>query len=238
MPLFTICLPVRNAQATLEGLVEELIEVVHDLVPRFEIVVLDNGSTDATPEIAHELSMRYPQVRRLAFPLPVSREMTLRAAIQETRGDMLLVRDPDSQIEVHEIYKLWQEFAGRDAVLACSLLEKASGWMALIERLGQGGKRAKASGMRLDYVLIRRRAFDAFRAALTAGGPLADELRRFGHPFVELTMKSRGIGEIPELPAQSASRNSSHAGESSPPAAQRVRRPNYLGPIKNFALGE
>ena len=38
-----------------------LLEVLPELTPRWDVLVMDNGSTDATVEVAHELVGRYPQ---------------------------------------------------------------------------------------------------------------------------------------------------------------------------------
>ena len=58
----SMILPVYNAQATLQGLIAQALEVLPDLTPRWELLVIDNGSTDATPEIAVDLTRPWPQM--------------------------------------------------------------------------------------------------------------------------------------------------------------------------------
>lgn len=239
MSLLSIGLAVRNEQARLESLVHETLDVVHDLVPRVELVILDNASGDATPEVAHELAMRYPQVRVVTFPLPVDRGLLWRAALAESHGETLLVRDPECQLDIHALPKLWQELPGRDAVLATAAPHRARGWVGVIQRLGQHVSHLEQGPSRHDLVLIRRRAFDAGRAAIARRGPLGVELTRYGHPWVELTLRSRSLGSIPPVPA-APSRQPGQAASTSRPdqAPGQPRRPNYLAGLKNFALGE
>ena len=59
----SIVLPVHNAQNTLACDVHLLLELLPDITPRFEILIVDDASSDHTEEIAHELSLQYPQVR-------------------------------------------------------------------------------------------------------------------------------------------------------------------------------
>ena len=62
----SVLLPVKDVQATLSDSVHEILDVAADCGERFEVLIIDDGSTDATSEVAHELSRHYPQVRMLS----------------------------------------------------------------------------------------------------------------------------------------------------------------------------
>ena len=93
----TVLLPVQDAQATLTETVEEVLEAAADLTDRFELLIIDDGSADATGEIAHELTRHYPQIRTIRHARPMGREAALRSGLAESRGEVVFVRDADAR---------------------------------------------------------------------------------------------------------------------------------------------
>ena len=59
----SVILPVRNLQYELALRVDRLLEILSELSTDFEILIIDYGSFDQTPEIAAELSASFPQVK-------------------------------------------------------------------------------------------------------------------------------------------------------------------------------
>ena len=88
----TVLLPVRDAQSTLAATVAEILEMASDLSERFELLIIDDGSSDATSEVAHELSRHYPQIRTLRHDKPLGEEAALRSGLAQSRGDVVFVR--------------------------------------------------------------------------------------------------------------------------------------------------
>jgi cellulose synthase/poly-beta-1,6-N-acetylglucosamine synthase-like glycosyltransferase len=89
----TVLLPVQDAQATLADTVAQVLELAADLTDRFELVIIDDGSTDATSEVADELSRRYPQVRMVRHGKPLGRDAALRAGLAQSQGEVVFIRN-------------------------------------------------------------------------------------------------------------------------------------------------
>jgi hypothetical protein len=107
-PSLTVLLPVCNVQSTLAATVLETLEVVSDLTNRFELVIIDDGSVDATSEVAHELTRHYPQVRAVRHGRCLGREAAIRAGVKESKGEIIVVPDEAGNSAADEIPRLWQ----------------------------------------------------------------------------------------------------------------------------------
>jgi glycosyltransferase AglD len=90
-PLISIVLPAYNEEVLLERSVDGLVERLRDAIEdEFEVLLVENGSTDRTPQIAASLASRYPQVRVETLPQP-SYGQALRHGLSCARGRDVLI---------------------------------------------------------------------------------------------------------------------------------------------------
>ncbi len=104
----SVLLPVKNAQATLAATVQEILDVAADLSEQFELLIIDDGSSDATSEIATELTRSYPQVRAVCQCRSVGREAAIRSGLKQSRGDVVLLHEEKGGTPMEEIVWLWR----------------------------------------------------------------------------------------------------------------------------------
>ena len=93
-PELSVVIPCYNEEAILRASVEELREGLMALDRSFEIVISENGSRDATREIARELEGEYEQVRALFSDEP-NYGKALRRGIESARGVYVLCEEID-----------------------------------------------------------------------------------------------------------------------------------------------
>ncbi|WP_397473466.1 glycosyltransferase family 2 protein [Pusillimonas sp.] len=89
--------PCLNEAANLGVLVPSLVSALSSLAPAFEIIVIDDGSTDNTPELLDTLSRQHPQVVYVQLSRNFGKEAALSAGLEAARGQVVVTLDADLQ---------------------------------------------------------------------------------------------------------------------------------------------
>lgn len=107
--------PAHNEEANLEPLVEEALAALPDLAERFEIVIVDDGSRDATPAIADRLAAAHPGiVRAVHHPTNYGYGAALRSGFRAARCAHVAFTDGDRQFRVADLGRLTARMAEAD----------------------------------------------------------------------------------------------------------------------------
>ena len=119
VPALSYFFPAHNEEANLRGLVEEALATLPSLAETFEVVIVDDGSRDATPRIADELAAADPRVRAVHHPRNLGYGAALRTGFGAARHDLIAFTDGDRQFRVADIGRLTARYAegGADAVV-------------------------------------------------------------------------------------------------------------------------
>lgn len=92
-PSLSIIVPVLNQQATLAAFVSQLLDAAEEVAASFEIVLVDDGSTDHSSEIIADLAVRFPQVRA-EYHARSRGNLTVESATRRARGSLVVVQHP------------------------------------------------------------------------------------------------------------------------------------------------
>jgi cellulose synthase/poly-beta-1,6-N-acetylglucosamine synthase-like glycosyltransferase len=104
-----ILLPVHNHQSALVSQVVGVLDVVADLTSRFEILVVDDASSDATFELAVDLSRVYPQVGVLRHGDRRGTMLAVETGLRRTTAEFVVVHDPTgAQFDPSQLSRLWK----------------------------------------------------------------------------------------------------------------------------------
>jgi glycosyltransferase involved in cell wall biosynthesis len=104
----SVLLPVHNHESVLATKVQRILDVLPDLCRQFELVIIDDGSTDATIELADELASKYPQVHAIRHEVPLGRLAALRSGLNRSQGEVILLYDEDAGLSMKEIQQRWK----------------------------------------------------------------------------------------------------------------------------------
>lgn len=94
--MISLVVPAFNEEETLPVLVHRLMAVMKRY-ESYEILIVDDGSSDQTRHVLRELSKEYPVVRFISFSRNFGHQMALRAGYDNARGDAVICLDADLQ---------------------------------------------------------------------------------------------------------------------------------------------
>ena len=107
-PTLSVVVPVLNEAENVEELTRRLVDVLDAQQERFEILFVDDGSTDQTVARLRELSAEEPRVRVLRLARNYGQEAAVQAGMLRARGRWIIQSDGDLQHPPEEIPKLLQ----------------------------------------------------------------------------------------------------------------------------------
>jgi dolichyl-phosphate beta-glucosyltransferase len=194
--IWSVVIPAFNEATRLPRYLDEVMSYLGTRGEPWEVIVVDDGSTDATPDVAQAASRRCPQVRLLQQPSNRGKGAAVRAGMLAACGAYRVFADADGATPITELKRLEGALsAGADvaigsrAIGAAGIVVRAqrhrvvAGRMfnLVVERLGLTGVRDSQCG------------FKAFTAA--AAVDLFPRLSTDGFGFdVELLLRARARG--------------------------------------------
>ncbi|MDR7331901.1 glycosyltransferase family 2 protein [Roseateles asaccharophilus] len=165
--LLSIVLPLFNEEAVLPMLHQRLLAAVADVAGAVEIVYVDDGSSDGSPEILKRLRAGCSMVSVLRFSRNFGKEQAITAGLQIARGAAVIVMDSDLQHPPEMIPAMLQ--AWRDGADVVNMRRRSRADESWLKRqAARGFYRAinRLSDMPIpedvgDFRLFSRRAVDA-----------------------------------------------------------------------------
>ncbi|HEY0704582.1 MAG TPA: dolichyl-phosphate beta-glucosyltransferase [Candidatus Acidoferrales bacterium] len=139
-PDLSVIIPAYNEEARLPRGLARIVEYFSNLrapfsIDRVEILVVDDGSTDATPRIAEEFARSNSSVRLVSNGENRGKGYSVRHGMLEARGRLALFTDADLSSPIEEIEKLLiameigNEVAIGSRALDRSLISSRQSWM-------------------------------------------------------------------------------------------------------------
>lgn len=117
--LISVVLPQFNEGEILERLVRLVESALQECAQRYEIVFVNDGSTDGSGDLLDTIAAANPNVRVLHFSRNFGHQAAVHAGLDHARGDAVIVMDSDLQDDpqaICEFVREWQ--AGADVVFA------------------------------------------------------------------------------------------------------------------------
>ncbi len=175
-PQLSLVVPVHNERPTLEAMVAECAEVLESLGVVWELLFIDDGSTDGSFAAISEIHARDPRIRGVRLRANLGKSAALAVGFRAARGARIVTLDGDLQDDPHEIPRLLTVLdEGADLVSGWKVARQDPPSRVFASRVFNGLSRL-ASGIELHDLNC---GLKAYRREVTAEVPLYGELHRF-----------------------------------------------------------
>ena len=104
----SVFFPAYNDSGTIASMVVSALLAARTLTPDHEIIVVNDGSRDATPRVLDELARVYPEVRIVHHTVNRGYGGALRSGFETATKDVVFYTDGDAQYDPSEMVLLWE----------------------------------------------------------------------------------------------------------------------------------
>jgi dolichol-phosphate mannosyltransferase len=129
---YSIVAPIYNERDNLNELHRRVREVMDSTGEPWELVLVDDGSTDGSTDIIHELAKKDERIRPVIFARNFGHQIAITAGWDYARGDAVVIIDADLQDPpelILEMAKKWKE--GYEVVFAVRKEREGESWFKL-----------------------------------------------------------------------------------------------------------
>lgn len=120
--------PCWNEQASIEPLTRKAVTVLEAIGADYEIIIVDDGSTDQTGQIADRLAAENERIRVIHHPTNRGYGAALQSGFRAASKDWVFYTDGDGQFDLNELPPLL-ELMDRYDIVSCYRLNRQEGWL-------------------------------------------------------------------------------------------------------------
>jgi len=117
----SIVIPLLNEQNSLEELTSSVSFIINNLKLEFEIILIDDGSTDNSWEIISKICSINKNIKAIRFLKNFGKSQALSAGFKACNGDVVITMDADLQDDPNEIPQLYKKISEEN-------FDLVSGW--------------------------------------------------------------------------------------------------------------
>lgn len=116
-PELSVVMPAYNESETIHAVLAEVSQEILDRVKDTEIIIVDDGSTDQTPDLLARLAKDYPQLRVERLGVNQGHGPALHRCLELTQGEWIFITDADGQLRMSEFGRLWDQRNDADLIM-------------------------------------------------------------------------------------------------------------------------
>ena len=195
----SVFFPAYNDEASIAGLVTDALALLPGLTDDFEVIVVNDGSTDGTARVLEELARGDPRVRVVEHEVNRGYGAALRTGFASATKDLVFYTDGDGQYDVRELLLLRPLLVEGVDIVNGFMVQRADGWQrkaigAVYNGLAHLLFSIPIRDVDCDFRLLRRRAVERVELVSSSGSicvELVHKLLRSGSVFAEVPVRHR-----------------------------------------------
>jgi dolichol-phosphate mannosyltransferase len=186
-PRIAVVVPVKDEAGNILNLVAEIDRALAGVIAH-EIIYVDDGSSDASPELLAEAQARFPQLRRLRHERSAGQSAAIRSGVMAAHAPWIVTLDGDGQNDPADIAKLLalREHEDQALMVAGQRVKRRDTAMKRLQSRIANAYRRMMLG---DGISDTGCALKLFRRADFLALPYFDHM----HRFLPALMQMRGV---------------------------------------------
>ncbi len=136
--MYSVIVPVKNEEQNILPQLEEITAVMRSVNAPFEVVYIDDGSTDSSWKILCQAQETYPELRLLRLDRNHGQSAATDAGIRYAHGDVLITLDGDMQNDPADIPAMLAKIGEADMVCGYRARRNDSAWRKVQSRIANG----------------------------------------------------------------------------------------------------
>jgi len=193
----SVFFPAFNDEGSIGGLVGDALAVLPTLADDYEVIVVNDGSTDRTAAVLEELARTEPRLRVVHHEVNRGYGAALRTGFASATKELVFYTDGDGQYDVRELARLRPLLTAGVDIVNGYKIQRADVWRrkaigAVYNRLTHLLFSIPIRDVDCDFRLLRRRAVEGLALVSSSGSicvELVHKLHRAGRVFAETPVR-------------------------------------------------
>jgi glycosyltransferase involved in cell wall biosynthesis len=131
----SVFFPVYNDEATVGRVTEKALRVCGEITDTYEVIIVDDGSPDASGRIADALAEKHDAVRVIHHAHNRGYGAAVRSGLQASRYEWICFTDGDDEYDLRDLKKLWRLRHHYDLIITFRYVRRYSGFRILLSRV-------------------------------------------------------------------------------------------------------
>lgn len=172
----SVFFPCHNEQDNIAALVEKTLQILPTISDDFEVIVVNDGSTDNTDQVARNLADQHKSVKIVTHPKNRGYGGALQSGFKAAGKEWVFYTDGDGQFDIAELPGILK-FIDKYDIVSCYRINRQDSWIRKLNAWAWGGLmrylfKLKIKDIDCAFKLYRREIFD--HISMDSQGALID----------------------------------------------------------------